>query len=344
MLPEIGYKGQMRLRNAKIGIIGLGGLGSPAAYQLAALGIGHLRLVDRDVVELSNLHRQHLYGIGSLGFPKVEAAANRLHDLNPNIEIEPLPLSLNTDNAETIISDLDIVVDGLDRMAPRYAINRACQKLNIPYVFGAAIMTMGNVTTIIPNETPCLECFQGNLEDDTLPRCAVVGVHPSVLSIIASIEVSEAVRTILGQKPHLANRLLYCDMGNLEFLKVEIVRDENCPVCGTTPSAPPMPLKHKSISELCGRKGKRVFTITPRKNLQIDLDELHAVIHNLGFETTAKTNLGLTFNNGLTASILKSGIMIVEGAKSENEAWNFYTKMIIDELKITQEFVFFSAR
>jgi adenylyltransferase/sulfurtransferase len=193
VLTEIGYNGQLKLRNARVCLVGLGGLGSPAALQLVAMGVGYLRLVDRDVVELSNLQRQHLYGVNFVGYPKVEVAAKRLRELNPNIEIEPLPLSLNANNAEDVVKDMDVVIDGLDRMSPRYAVNKACLKLEVPYVFGAAIMTYGSVSTIIPNKTPCLECFQGNLEDDSMPTCAVVGVHPSVLSIIASVEVSEAV-------------------------------------------------------------------------------------------------------------------------------------------------------
>jgi adenylyltransferase/sulfurtransferase len=132
VLSEIVYKGQMKLKNAKVCLVGLGGLGSPAALQLAAMGVGYLRLVDHDVVELSNLQRQHLYGVNFVGYPKVEAAAKRLHELNPNIEIEPLPLSLNVNNAEDIVSDMDVVVDGLDRMSPRYAVNKACLKLEVP--------------------------------------------------------------------------------------------------------------------------------------------------------------------------------------------------------------------
>ncbi|MHA2380892.1 MAG: HesA/MoeB/ThiF family protein, partial [Candidatus Thorarchaeota archaeon] len=103
VLPEIGYKGQLKLRNARVCVAGLGGLGSPAALQLAAIGVGHLRLIDQDIVEVSNLQRQHLYSVNSLGYPKVEAAAKRLQELNPNIEIEPLPLSLSVNNAEDIV-------------------------------------------------------------------------------------------------------------------------------------------------------------------------------------------------------------------------------------------------
>ena len=190
VMADMGYNAQLKLKNSKACLVGVGGLGSPAAMQLAAMGVGYLRIVDRDVVELTNLHRQHLYGVDDVGFPKVEAAAKRLRQLNPYINLEPLPLSVNQTNAEDIVRCMDIVIDGLDSMAGRYAINRACIKLGVPYVFGAAITTTGNLSTIVPAETACLECFYGSLDDKKLPKCGVVGVHPSLVNIIASLEVS----------------------------------------------------------------------------------------------------------------------------------------------------------
>jgi adenylyltransferase/sulfurtransferase len=305
------------------------------------MGVGHLRIVDRDVVELSNLQRQVLYDSRFLGYPKVEVAAKRLSDLNPNIEIEPMPVSVNSEMAPEIIKDVDVVVDGLDRMSARYALNRACQKAGTPYVFAAAIMAFGNVSTIIPGETPCLECFQGNLDDDTLPTCAVVGIHPSILSIIASIEVFEAVRIILGKKPHLAGQILHCDLGNMEFEKIEVSKVENCPVCGSKPSEPPMPLKQKMVTEICGREGKRVFVITPRRNLDLDMGGLVSLLEEMGFEIKVKANLGLTFNADpkTSASLLKSGIMVIEGTNDEKEAYSLYSKIILDRMKIPRALV-----
>ena len=335
VLKEIGFNGQLKLRNARACIVGLGGLGSPIALQLAAMGVGHIRLIERDVVELSNLHRQHLYNVKFLGYPKVEAAANRLRELNPNIEIEPLPLSLNANNVLDLIRDMDVVVDGLDHMAPRYALNRACQKGEVPYVFGGAIMTCGNVSTIIPGKTPCLECFQGNVSDENLPACAVVGIHPSILNITASVEVSEAVRIILGEEPHLASKLFYCDIENMQFEKIELSKAENCPVCGSKPSGPPMPLEQKLVSEVCGRKGKRAFVITPRRDLELRMNRLYLHLKDKGFEIKVKANLGITFsyNSKATASILKSGVMIIDGVNSESEAYDFYKKIIVSGLK-----------
>jgi len=297
VLPDIGYKGQISLKRATVCIVGLGGLGSPAALQLAAMGVGHLRLIDHDVVEMSNLQRQHIYSVKYFGYSKVEAAAIRLKELNPNIEVEPLPLSVNQHNIESIIKGVDVVIDGLDRMSTRYLVNRSCQKLGVPYIYGAAIMTMGNVSTIVPGETPCLECFQGGIDDELLPSCAVVGVHPSILSIIASIEVSEAVRIITGKKPLLAGKLLHCDIGEMVFETISVSKAENCPVCGSGPGSP-KPIEEKFITELCGREGKRVFLIAPKENLNINIDELTSLIISLGkFNIKVKANMGITFTD-----------------------------------------------
>ena len=341
VLADIGYNSQLRLKDAKACLLGLGGLGSPTAIQLATIGVGHLRLVDRDFVELSNLQRQHLYGMDDVGYPKVEVAAKRLQSLNPYIKLEPIPLSVNQDNVEDIIKDMDVVIDGLDRMAPRYAVNRACVKLGVPYVFGAAITTIGNVSTIVPGETPCLECFYGNLVDDMLPKCAVVGVHPSLLGVIASVEVSEGIRILIGKQPRLANKLLYCDIGHVEFNEVQVSKVEKCPVCGSKPSGSPTPLRRQLVEEMCGRSGKKVFAIVPKKKLEISLLDLQDYLEKKKFNLKAKANLGVTFDhkNEVTVSILKSGIMIVEGAKEKEDALNLFRDLIVNRLDIPKSLI-----
>lgn len=335
VLSDIGYEGQLKLRNAKICIIGLGGLGCPTAIQLTAMGVGYLRLVDRDVVERSNLHRQHLYDVNSLGYPKVEVAAKKLNELNPDVEMDLVPLSLNVDNAEDVIKGVDVVIDGLDRIEPRYVINRACVKLRIPYVFGAAIESFGNVSTIVPNDTPCLECFYPDLHDEVLPTCAIAGVHPSVLGIVSSLQVSEAIRLIIGEKPHLINKLLYCDLRNMAFDEIPVARLEACPVCGKSTN-PPRPLRRKFIEEVCGRGGKRVYVIVPKENLEINMEDLHRLLIGKQLPIKVRANLGITFNinQKIAVSVLKSGIMIVEGANQEEQAFELY-KTVINDLGIS---------
>jgi len=322
-MAEMGYNAQLRLKNSRACLFGVGGLGSPAAMQLAAMGVGVLRIVDRDVVELTNLHRQHLYGVDDVGIPKVEAAAKRLRQLNPYITVEPMPVSVNETNVESLIEGMDVVVDGLDSMKGRYAVNRACAKLGVPYVFGAAVASNGNVSTIVADETACLECFYGNLDDSKLPKCGVVGVHPSLVNIIASLEVSEAIRILTGKQPRLADKLLYFDLEELEFTEVQLAKVESCPVCGD--NACSEPIGHELVEGVCGRNGKRVFVVVPEGFLDVDLLEVKARLVRLGFCLEAEGELGLTAVLGdVKVSVLGSGVVIVEGFKERDDALEFF--------------------
>ena len=314
VLDGIGLPGQRKLKNARVCVVGVGGLGSSIVIQLASMGVGHLRIVDRDVVEASNLQRQHLYGMDMVGYPKVEAAAERVRQLNPFIEVEPVPMSVTPGNAEWIVEGMDVVVDGLDTMSPRYALNRACVKLGIPYVFGAVITNVGSASTIVPGETPCVECFQGGIDDDELPTCAVAGVHPSIISIIASIQVSETVRLITGRRPHLAGALIYCDLEDLSFEMIDLASVDSCPICGSDPGSEPYPLKHDSFEEICGREGRRVFVFSPDEDLGVNLEALNGKLEELGFQLTVKGKLGTSFFRGpVKGSVLSSGVAVIEG-------------------------------
>jgi adenylyltransferase/sulfurtransferase len=321
VLDGIGLSGQRRLKNARVCVVGVGGLGSPIVIQLASMGVGFIRIVDRDIVEASNLQRQHIYGMDMVGYPKVEAAAERIKRLNPFIEVEPVPMSVTPGNAERIVEGMDVVVDGLDMMTPRYALNRACVKLGIPYVFGAVITNVGSASTIVPGETPCVECFQGGIDDDELPTCAVVGVHPSIISIIASIQVSETVRLITGRKPNLASALMYCDLEDLSFERIDLASVESCPVCGSDPASEPYPLKRDSFEEICGREGRRVFVFSPDEDLRVDLDALNGKLEGLGYQPTVKGKLGTSFVRGpVKGSVLRSGVTVIEGVDDPDVA------------------------
>lgn len=328
VLSDIGYEGQSKLRNAKICVVGVGGLGSLIVMQLTAMGVGYLRIVDRDVIELSNLHRQYLYDTKSIGYPKVEIAAKKLKELNPDVEIDPLPLSVSTENIDDILDGVDFVVDGLDRISSRYVINRACIRQKKPYIFAAAIEAFGNISTIIPGQTPCLECFYSELRDEELPSCSIAGVHPSVLGVLSSLEVSEAVRLAIGKKPLLAGKLLYCDLRSMSFDAVKIARADNCPACGKSPSD--LPFEERLVEEICGRRGKRTFIVAPKRDLNLDMRKLYELLKN-EFKIKAKAELGLTCEaGGYTLSILKSGIMIAEGPESEDEVLEIYRRILAD--------------
>ena len=303
-------------------VAGVGGLGSQISLQLASMGVGHIRIVDRDVVEVSNLQRQHLYSMDVVGYPKVEAAAMRLGRVNPYVEVEPVPMSVNELSVDSLVEGMDLVVDGLDRMAPRYALNRACIRRAIPYVYGAAISRVGSATTIIPGKTACLECFQGGVDDENVPTCATVGVVPSIVSIVASVQVSEAVKLILGEEPSLAGRLLFCDLTDMSFEFVKLSRAEFCHACsGEEPRLPPV----DEVEEICGREGRRVFTITPRTRRTVDIGKASRLASARGYTLLVRGKLGVSFTSGkVRCSVFSTGVGIIEGALNREEALNIY--------------------
>jgi adenylyltransferase/sulfurtransferase len=314
VLADIGYDGQLKLRNARVCLVGVGGLGSPVALQLVGMGIGFLRVVDRDIVSRSDLHRQYLYDAESIGMPKVEVLLQKLSRLNPDVTLDAVPESLNSINAEELLTGMDAVIDGLDRPEPRYIVNRTCNRLKIPYIFGAAIEAFGNASTILPGQTFCLECFMPGLQDEDLPVCGVVGVHPSVLGIVSSVQVSEAVRVLTGREPKLFNKLLYIDLREFEFNILDIPMLESCKVCGTKPDGAPQKVEDRFFEETCARDGRRNFVISPKKRLDIDMNRLATIIEQKGMRLKTSGQLGITFEKSdkITACILKSGIMIAQ--------------------------------
>jgi molybdopterin/thiamine biosynthesis adenylyltransferase len=311
VLNQIGYKGQLKLKKSKVCVIGLGGLGIPISIRLATMGVGHIRIVDRDVVSLSDLHRQYLYDDQTLYKSKVEAASERLKRMNPYITVEPLTESITSQNVKRIVKGFDVVLDGLDSIEARYLVNAACVEERTPYVYGGAIQSMGNVTTIQPGTTPCLECFMPGVKDEWAPKCSIVGVFPPTLDIVAAIEVSEAVRIITGDEPKLAGKLLFIDLENLDFHSVEINRYDQCPICGEPRK--PQPPETPIIEEECARNGKRTLIFTPKEALDIDIPQLQQKVKACGLKVESEGKLHITFHyDGSVVSVMKSGVIIVQ--------------------------------
>ena len=332
VLTDIGFDGQVKLRNATATVVGLGGLGSLIAMQLTAMGIGTLKIVDMDLVDESNLHRQYLYDTSLIGIPKVEAAAMKLQKLNPDVNIVTHPTLINENNVKEIIKESDVVIDGLDRITPRYVLNRASYELNIPYVFGAAIESFGSVSTFIPKKTPCLECIYKSLTDDDLPKCSIVGVHPSVLGITASIEVSEAIRLIIGEEPHLMGKLLYIDLRSFSFDTIRINKNPTCPVCSLE-KATLATLHTPDIFEECARNGLPVFVIDPKKIMRLGFDVLTQRLMKIGFSLKNKTALSVVFTiNNTTVTVLQSGVTIIIGKISKEKALEIYETLNLEEI------------
>lgn len=334
VLDDIGYSGQQKIRRARVCVLGLGGLGSPTVQKLVAMGVGYLRIVDRDVVSRSDLHRQTLYDVDSLGIPKVEVAGKKLCRLNPDVDLDPIPASLNSRNVDTFLKDIDVVVDGFDRIGPRYIVNRACQKLKIPYIFGSAIEYYGNVSSIIPRKTACLECFYPGLEDDALPKCAVVGVHPSVTGVVSSIQVLETINYVTGKPLRLENKLLYIDLKHLAFDTLIVAQRDSCPVCGSHPTGSPQTIQDKPVEETCARDGRRVLVISPDEIREVDPKRLRSAIESHGMKIDVISHFGITFRNSqdVRMSILRSGVLIAQippkSAFSRDDVTKIYATLV----------------
>jgi molybdopterin/thiamine biosynthesis adenylyltransferase/rhodanese-related sulfurtransferase len=233
-LREIGAEGQMRLRAARVLVVGAGGLGSPASMYLAAAGVGTIGLVDFDEVERSNLQRQILFGESDVGRRKVEAAGDRLRGINPHTRLEPHETRLSATNAERIVGEYDLVVDGTDNFATRYLVNDVCVHLGVPNVYGSVLRFEGQASVFAAPGGPCYRClFREPPPPGLVPSCAEAGVMGVLPGIIGSIQAAEAIKLITGAGQPLAGRLLLLDALTMAFRSIEIRRDPECPACGT---------------------------------------------------------------------------------------------------------------
>jgi len=329
MLEEIGYQGQLKLKQSKVCVVGVGGLGNPIVTRLAAMGVGRIRIVDRDVIELSNLHRQTMFNEDDVGQVKVETAAKKLRKLNPDIIIEEMPVSINDYTALEVVDGCDVVVDALDSVNARYSLNKACIEKKIPFVTGAAVGVTGQSFTILPNQSACYHCLFPALDEDSMPTCSIEGVHPSILSIIGGIEVSEAVKVITGKEPSLKDKVLHVDLENLVFNFTKVSRVQECSVCGTGRKQE-KPKEELILEELCGRnKGKRTFSITPTYSVALNVDDVTSIAREKGFVVENLGDLGLSMRtNDLSVSFMKRGSAVLVGPKDEKEATSLYKDLL----------------
>ena len=334
MLEEIGYNGQLKLKNAKVCVVGTGGLGNPIISRLAAMGIGTLRIVDRDVIELSNLHRQTMFDEDDVGQVKVEVAAKKLQKLNPDCKIEALAVSVNDYTALEVIEGCDVVIDALDSVNARYALNKACVNFGIPFVTGAAVGVSGQAFTVLPKQSACYYCMFPELNEDTMPTCSIEGVHPSILSIVGGIEVAEAVKIITGKKPSLSEKILHIDLENLDFNSTRTLRADECPICGTG-KLEVIPKEELILEELCGRnQGKRTYSITPTETFDLDVNAVTNIAKEKGFTVENQGTLGLSLRtNDLFVSFMKKGSAVVIGSKDESDAIILYKTLLGKEIK-----------
>ncbi len=237
IMPEVGVAGQLKLKNASILLIGAGGLGAPLGLYLAAAGIGRIGLVDFDVVDHTNLHRQVIHGTRDVGRKKLDSAADRMRDINPNVQLELHEVALTSENALQILKDYDVIVDGTDNFPTRYLVNDACVLLGKPNVYGSIFRFEGQATVFAYPGGPCYRCsYPEPPPPGLVPSCAEGGVLGILPGIIGVIQATEAVKLILGIGEPLIGRLLRYDALEMRFREYKVRRDPDCPVCGDHPS------------------------------------------------------------------------------------------------------------
>ena len=237
LLPEVGEEGQAKLLDAKVLMVGAGGLGSPSAFYLAAAGVGTMGIIDPDVVDLSNLQRQILHTNDRIGQPKTDSAKQTLQALNPDVRVITYQEKLTSENVMEIIKDYDIIVDGCDNFPTRYLVNDACVMVKKPNVHGSIFQFDGQASVFYPGKGPCYRCLYPEPPPPGMaPSCAEAGVLGVLPGLIGTIQALEAIKLILGKGDPLVGKLLCINTLSMEMTTLNLKKDPNCPVCGEKPS------------------------------------------------------------------------------------------------------------
>jgi molybdopterin/thiamine biosynthesis adenylyltransferase len=291
VLTGFGEAGQIKLKKSRILVAGIGGLGTFSSLILAELGIGYLRIVDRDIIEQSNLHRTPLYTEADLGRAKVEIAAERLRELNPSMIVDIHACHIGLVNIDDLLENIDIVIDGLDNFETRRIINQACVRKGIPYVFCGVSARSGNIIIFnLTKNSPCFSCLYHMVDDSELESCDITGIHPALLPVVTGIQVHEALDILIKGKSSLDGVILFVDLQSLSFDHIPIQKNPNCPICSgkkehldITPADEYIPL------EICGMdtymvvpQTKKEFNISSIKNkmkgrFKIDKEGSHSI-------------------------------------------------------------------
>ena len=269
IIPEVGMEGQLKLKQAKVLLVGAGGLGAPLGMYLAAAGIGRIGIVDFDVVDYTNLQRQVIHGTSDVGRKKLDSAADTMREINPNVQIDKFEVALSSENALDILKDYDLVIDGTDNFPTRYLVNDACVLLHKPNVYGSIFRFAGQATGCAYEGGPCYRCLYPEPPPPGLvPSCAEGGVLGILPGTIGLVQATEAVKLILGIGEPLVGRLLLYDALGMRFRELKLRRNPKCPVCGDHPTI----TKLIDYQQFCGVAPKE----TPVDTSEIDAVELKA--------------------------------------------------------------------
>ncbi len=328
LFPGIGKKGQEKLLESRVLLVGCGALGAAQAESLARAGVGRLRIVDRDFVEFSNLQRQTLFGESDARerLPKAVAAKKRIAEINSEIKVEEIVADVNYSNVESLVADCDLILDGTDNFQTRYLLNDAAIKSGKSWIYGAAVSSYGVTMTIRPDKTPCLRCiFEEMPPAGSAATCDTAGVIQPIISVVAAVQVSEALKFLTGNFDKLHNCLMQFDVWENEWRKIKLGKpNENCPSCGER--------KFDSLNAeasgfeavLCGRNAVQ---ISPPAPTIIDLESLAKRLEN-AFDLKLNTYL-LRFNaDDFEITVFRDARAIIRGTDDAAVARTLYARFI----------------
>lgn len=326
MLGEIGSAGQRVLQSSRVVVIGVGATGSVAAGALARAGVGEIVVVDRDFVELGNLHRQVLYDERDIGRTKAVSAAEHLEAINSEIKIEPVVADASPANIQHILRGADIVIDGTDNMDSRYLINDACVKARIPWVYAGAISTYGMTMPILPRRTACLRClFPTPARPGVLPTCDTTGILGMIPEIMGSMAAASALRILVGKMPPRDAALLTYDCWSGEFERLVVARNPECPCCGGRVFEYLSAKRDFTAISLCG---KDCVQVTPPVDAKIDLQKLARRAKGYESVTYSPVMVTLALKGGLRANVFPDGRAIISGTADKKVALRAYYRIV----------------
>ena len=324
---NMGRGGQEKLLSAKVAVVGMGALGCVSSNELARAGIGYLRIIDRDLVEYSNLQRQVLYteADAERSDPKVFAAAEALAAANSEITIEPKFSDLNASNAEELLGGCDLIVDATDNFEARYLINEYCVEHGIPWVYGGAVGSEGMTAAFLPGG-PCLTCFTGSEGTEGQKpgiTCSTAGILNSLTAVVASLQVTEALKILTGS-PEVRKDMLFIELWENEFIPLPLDKNPDCPVCAKR--------RYKYLGKTAGTKavsvcGKNAYQIIPANAAKPDLEEMRDRLSELGTVTMRAFFLEFTSPEA-SFKLFKDGRAIISNVDTEGKAKSIYSEFI----------------
>ncbi len=321
VLPEIGEKGQKKIKRGTVAVFGLGALGSPITDALARAGVGELKLIDRDFIETSNLNHQILFDENDIGKAKAEVAEKKVREINSQIKVNGKATNIDKNNIEELIKDVDLVMDGTDNLEVRYLTNDACVKHNTPWIYTAVLATYGMTKNVIPGENACLRCFfPEKPSPGSMETCETAGVLFTLPRIMGNIAATEAIKYLMGKD--MREGLLTFDVWNSEFEVTQVERrEERCLSCGQE-DFQFLKSEEDTVTELCGRNSVQ---ITPANQEHIDLEKLkerYTDAKKMG-DQMVKINTG-----DYELNVFSDGRAIINGTDDSKKAKSLYSQYI----------------